>query len=498
LKNDDTLLLVLETSLDAVIVMRTDGSIAEWNAEAEQIFGWSRAEALDQPLGKLIVPPQYRQAHADGLSHYLASGEGPVLRRRIEITGLTRDGVEIPIELSITPISATTELLFLAFVRDISGAKAAFAAMERKAMEASLLHRVASHAAESASLDETMTLALDAICELLDWPIGHAFLVRSDAELLHSHLWVGDTAGFETLKTASQRVQVSPGVGLPGRAWASRQPEWVEEIDGQTKFVRGTAAELGIWAALAIPIVTDDKVVAILEFFSPRPRPIDPGLVLTARILGEQVGRALERHQARERQALVLGELEHRTKNMLAVVSSMAAQTARSVRSLEDYSRQFGERLASLAAAYGLLTRTHWQATPLNALIGAVVGPHLSPESPQLQLTGDDVVVPARMALSLSMVLHELTTNAIKYGALSGDAGRIHIRVSRESSDHGAMLSILWTETGVGTCAKPDKSGFGSRLIERVVRRDLGGTLSVDYPASGAVYALRVPLPPQD
>lgn len=491
-------MLVLETALDAVIVMRTDGSIAEWNGEAERIFGWSRAEALDQPLGMLIVPPQHRRAHAEGLSHYLASGEGPVLRRRIEITGLTREQAEIPIELSITPVSTPSELLFLAFVRDISGAKAAFAAVERKAREASLLHRVASHAAESASLDETMTLALDAICELLDWPIGHAFLVQSDLERLRSHLWVGDTSGFETLRTASRRTEFSAGVGLPGRVWASRQPEWVEEIDGQTKFVRGTAAEMGIAAALAIPIVTDDKVVAVLEFFSPTPRPIDPDLVLTARILGEQVGRALERHQARERQALVLGELEHRTKNMLAVVSSMAAQTARSVGSLEDYTRQFGERLASLAAAYGLLTRTQWQATPLNALIGAVVGPHLSPGSPQLQLTGDDVVVPARMALSLSMVLHELTTNAIKYGALSEDTGRIHIRVSTAPSDHGAMLAILWVETGVGPCEKPDKSGFGSRLIERVVQRDLGGTVTADYPGSGVVYALRVPLPKQD
>ena len=112
-------------------------------------------------------------------------------------------------------------------------------------------------------------------------------------------------------------------------------------------------------------------------------------------------------------------------------------------------------------------------------------------------VTGEAVVVPAKMALSLSMVLHELTTNAIKYGALCGDAGRIHIQVSTESSDCGAMLSILWIETGVGTCAKPERSGFGSRLIERVIQRELGGAFTAEYPSSGAAYALRIPLPLQ-
>ena len=210
MNHDATLLLVLETALDAVIVMRTDGSVAEWNEEAARVFGWRREEVLDRMLGNLIVPAQHRQAHVDGLTRYLASGEGPVLRRRIEITGLTRDGREIPVELSITPFSTSSELLFLAFVRDISATKAAFAAVERKAQEASLLHRVASHAAESVSLDDTITLALDAICELLDWPMGHAFLIQPDSQVLQSHLWVGDLEAFDALVDATRGAKFSP------------------------------------------------------------------------------------------------------------------------------------------------------------------------------------------------------------------------------------------------------------------------------------------------
>lgn len=490
-----TLLLVLETALDAVIVMRTDGTVAEWNGEAERIFGWSRVEVLNRMLGDLIVPAQHRKAHLDGLNHYLASGEGPVLRRRIEITGLTRDGREIPIELSITPFSTATELLFLAFVRDISDAKAAFAAVESKALEASLLHRVASHAAESVSLDETITLALDAICELLDWPVGHAFLIQPDLQTLQSHLWVGDLEAFDALVDATQRAQFSPGAGLPGRVWASRQPQWVEEIDGTATFQRGTAAALNIRAAFAIPITSDDRVVAILEFFSPAPHPADPDLILIARTVGEQVGRALERQQARDQQALVLGELEHRTKNMLAVVASMAAQTGRSAGSLDDYRRQFGERLTSLSAAYGLLTRTQWETAPLTALIREVIEPHLAPASSQFRLSGDAVTVPAKMALGLSMIFHELTTNAVKYGALSKSDGSIAVEVSARPDASGTQVEIGWTETGLTDCSPPEKAGFGSRLIERLARNDLGGTLEADYPPSGAIYRLRFALP---
>ncbi len=495
MSHDATLLLVLETALDAVIVMRTDGSVAEWNGEAARIFGWSREEALDRMLAELIVPLQHRQAHFDGLQHYLASGEGPVLRRRIEITGLTRGGVEIPIELAITPITTPNELLFLAFVRDISGAKAAFAAVERKALEASLLHRVASHAAESVSLDETITLALNAIRELLGWPVGHAFLVRPDSDFLQSHLWEGDFAGSHALIEATSRAKLSAGVGLPGRVWASRRPEWLEEIDGGTTFPRGTAAELGIGAAFATPIVSDGRVVAILEFFSPVPHRADADLILITQTLGDQVGRALERQQARDQQALVLGELEHRTKNMLAIVASMAAQTARSARSIDDYRHQLRDRLVSLAAAYSLLTRAQWQATPLRALIREVVEPHLAPGSSQLRVTGDELLAPAKITLGLSMLFHELTTNAVKYGALSTAEGLIQLDVSVSRGEADSQVGIRWTETGLTDCAAPGKAGFGTRLIERIARQDLGGTLAVDYPASGVDYRLTFPLP---
>jgi PAS domain S-box-containing protein len=111
---------VLDTALDAVVVMGVDGQIIGWNGVAEQSFGWSGDEAKGRQLSDLIIPRKFRDAHQRGLSHYLATGEGPVLNRRIEITGLHRDGHEFPVELSITASEQFGGRLFVGFIRDIT------------------------------------------------------------------------------------------------------------------------------------------------------------------------------------------------------------------------------------------------------------------------------------------------------------------------------------------------------------------------------------------
>ncbi len=120
---------VLDSALDAFVGMDVHGLITDWNPRSEAIFGWTRAEALGRNLAETIIPPQYREAHRRGLQHFLATGEGPVLNRRIEITAMRRDGKEFPVELSICPLKVGASYRFTAFIADIS---------ERKQLEAQL------------------------------------------------------------------------------------------------------------------------------------------------------------------------------------------------------------------------------------------------------------------------------------------------------------------------------------------------------------------------
>ena len=131
---------VLDTALDAVVVMDTKGMVIGWNRISESSFGWAAEEALGHRLSDMIIPPEHREAHEAGLAHYLATGEGPVLDNRIEINALHRDGSEIPVELSITASEQFGDKLFIGFIRDISERRAEVERQRRILQESE--HRV--------------------------------------------------------------------------------------------------------------------------------------------------------------------------------------------------------------------------------------------------------------------------------------------------------------------------------------------------------------------
>ncbi len=114
---------IVDSALDAVVAMDADGIITDWNKEAEEIFGWTRVEAVGRRMSETIIPMRYRPAHERGLRHFFQTGEGPVLNQRIEISALRRNGEEFPVELSITPLKFGETWIFSAFIRDISDRK---------------------------------------------------------------------------------------------------------------------------------------------------------------------------------------------------------------------------------------------------------------------------------------------------------------------------------------------------------------------------------------
>ena len=192
LASSDYLRLVIDTALDAVITMDAQDMVLDWNAQAERMFGWSREQAVGQPLSSLIIPQHYRDPHHRGLERFLATGEGPLLNRRIEVSALRRDGVEFPVELAITPARLGGRTIFNAFLRDISDRKAAEARLARQTLEATLLYRATALGAETSSPEEALAVCVEVICEMTGWPIGHVFLVTSkvkEAELVSTAIW---------------------------------------------------------------------------------------------------------------------------------------------------------------------------------------------------------------------------------------------------------------------------------------------------------------------
>lgn len=311
---------VLKTALDAVVVMRLDGTVAGWNDVATRTFGWTFEEAEGLRMGDLIVPPQYREAHERGLAHYLATGEGPVLDRHIEIEAMHRDGHSLPIELSITPTDQFGEKVFLGFLRDIS-----------------------------------------------------------------------------------------------------------------------------------------------------------------------------ERHAAQRRQALMMAELNHRVKNMLAVVAGIAHQTARTSSSLDTFRASFAGRLDALARGYEMLSWREWDVADLGELVESLVGPYASGEAPRASFDGPPVALDARQVLSLSMIFHELITNAAKYGALTQAGGHIDVAWKREAE--GAPVQIIWSESGLAGVKAPAKQGFGLNMIRMSASHELGPAVETEWRENGLQVRLQLPAP---
>ena len=180
----------------------------------------------------------------------------------------------------------------------------------------------------------------------------------------------------------------------------------------------------------------------------------------------------------KEREALV-AELDHRVKNVLASVQSMAAQSARKASSLDGFLKTFSGRLKSMASAHQLLTATRWRGAGMHNIAAAELG-GLAPG--QTRWEGPDVALTPRATNAMSLALHELATNAVKFGALSTEDGRVQVRW-RETPYHG--LELRWEESGGPQVSTPTRRGFGATLLEKVTGRELEGAVSVDYRREG-------------
>lgn len=185
------------------------------------------------------------------------------------------------------------------------------------------------------------------------------------------------------------------------------------------------------------------------------------------------------RRIAEEQRETLVAELDHRIKNVLAAVQSLAAQSARRASSLDSFLKTFSGRLKSMASAHALLTATRWRGAGMHNIATA----ELSGMAPgQTRWTGPDVMLTPRAAGAMSLALHELAINAIKFGALSVDAGRVDVRWWR--ADHGG-LELQWMESGGPPVSPPTRRGFGTTLLQKVTGRELGGDARIDYRREG-------------
>jgi two-component sensor histidine kinase len=200
-----------------------------------------------------------------------------------------------------------------------------------------------------------------------------------------------------------------------------------------------------------------------------------------------------DRKLADERQGLLINELNHRVKNTLATIQSIAAQTF-AAGSDGEAPKWFEKRLLALSRAHDVLTRENWEGGDLKDLVGEVIAPLAGNSTDRFSVSGPSVRLAPSLALSMSIAIHELSTNAAKYGALSNDEGRVDIKWTLVGAGADRKLEFHWSESGGPEVLKPGKRGFGTRVLERSLSREHDALVKLEFLPAGVRCNIAAPV----
>jgi len=201
-----------------------------------------------------------------------------------------------------------------------------------------------------------------------------------------------------------------------------------------------------------------------------------------------------ERKAAEDHIQFLMHEISHRSKNLLTVIQSIARRTARTAGTVEEFENRFERRLQGLAASHDVLVRKNWQGAPLAELVRQQLVPFVEIQSSRFELVGPDIVVTADAAQAIGLAIHELATNAIKYGALSAPTGKVRISWMLDgNAGASSQLSLNWIEQGGPPATPPSRKGFGHVVIVDMIERSLNSKVAVEFAVEGLKWSVSMP-----
>ena len=497
--------MILETANEAFIGMDPDGTITAWNPQAELTFGWTAAQAVGRTLCDTVVAPAYRAAHANGVEQFLTSSEGSLLNRPIDLVALHRDGHEFPVEATVWPVRTAGTVTFNAFVRDVTERLLAEEARRKETSLVQLLQAVTIAANRSSSIEHTAKTCLDLICSYIGWPVCHVYL-RADGQIASTAIWhFQDAARFAAFRQATDNTDAAAGSGLPGAVLASGKPQWILHLAHETPLSERTRIGLdaGLRSGFGFPIVVDEEIIGILEFFSLYTVAPDEELLNMLGHIGSQLGQVIirQRVEADLQRAKASAESANRAKSEFLTTMSHEMRTPMNAilgmadllfesplrEEQRDYVRVFqkaGANLLNLINDILDLSKVesgHVELEAivfdLSALLERVIEMMVSRANDQgLRLTLEiQPDVPANVVGDpnrLRQILVNLIGNALKFTT----QGSVTLRVEREPGWTGGEGAMSWLrfnviDTGIGIAA--DKIEM---IFERFTQADSSTT----------------------
>ncbi len=448
LANEERLRAIVESAVDyAIVTADLQDRITGWNHGATRVFGWEQADAIGRPCRMIFTPEDCAAGVPEAeMREALANGKANDERWHIR-----RDGTRFWGRGELVPLHDGELLGYMKILHDCTEQRRAEDALrEREQLYRLIVQSARDYAIFTTDLQGRITSWNRGATQVLGWEESEA-LGRPNAILYtpEDHL-----------------------TGVPEEEMAQA----LEHGHSERNRWHIRSDRTRIWAT---EVVT----------------PLQDGAGKAHGFLKILRDRTEQRHEEEKRQ-LLLAELNHRVKNTLAIVQSLAFQTARSAATPAEMAETLDARLDALAGAYDLLTRQTWKGAMLAEVVQATLKPYKH-ETEQVRISGPDLMLRPNAALVLHMALHELATNAAKYGALSEPGGALSVTWSLDrppDAAGGSRLELVWTEQG-GPKVKPEpQRGFGTRLIEDSVSYQLGGKATLRFHEQGVECRLLAPL----
>jgi PAS domain S-box-containing protein len=439
----DWLAAIVESSYDAIVSKTIDGIITSWNPAAHKLFGYTADEVIGRSVAILAAPDRANEMAA--ILERIRRGERV---QRYETVRRRRDGSLVDVSVTVSPIRGPKGQVMGAskIARDIT---------ERKR-------------AEQALRDSEERF-------------------RSLANAVPDMVWIADSDGTITFANNGwfQFCGITPDQNAGG--W----PELVLHPDDRERCLEQWKRALQNGTDYEIE-VRNRRYDGEYRWFLTRATPVRDAHGRITAWFGATTD-IHDRMQAEERQRWLTSELSHRVKNLLSVVQVLASRSASKATSIAECMQIFRGRLLALSAAHNALIAGHWNWASLTSLVQTTLEPYLG-EADRIRLDVQDLRLDPEVAQTLAIGLHELATNAVKYGALSSPTGRITLTAHTETGEGGDELHLIWQENGGPEVQPPAAVGFGTTTLYGAMQYQHKGRAELDWRKEGLICRLVLPL----
>jgi PAS domain S-box-containing protein len=431
---------IVEHSFDAIIAKDLGGTVRSWNPAAQRLFGWAPEEILGRSITAIIPPDRLEEENQ--IIRRIRGGE---VVPKFETLRLHKDGRAVPVAITISPLV------------DAAGA---IIGASKIAHDVTAIVKIRTRLEESERQFRTLANSIPQLAWIAD---GKGWI-----------FWYNDQ-WFDYTGTTLEQMQ--------GWGWTTvHHADHIEKVKERIQRSWSTGEE---WED-TFPLRSREGKY---RWFLSRAKPLrgDDGEIW--RWFGTNTD-VTEQREREEQIELLMRELAHRAKNMISIIQAIVSRTAD-----KESSPKLVARLAALGRNQDLLTQRNWTGVPLGTLIASQLAAVADLIGNRVTIEGAlDVVLLPSAAETIALAIHELTTNAMKYGALSVAEGRLLIACSITDDARGRRLCLRWQEFGGPPVVPPRKAGFGTIMIERNPRLALSAEVECQYETSGVIWKLDAPL----